>query len=162
MAKKLKDKFVIVQDSREQTGWEYGEDDHTYGSVEKALKTGDYSIEGYESILCIERKASTAEIAANMCQARFTKELLRMQDFKYKYILCEFSYDDVINFPLNSSLPKSVQAKIKVTANWMKYFVSQLQVVYGINVMFCGNADNAKHAAYQIMRTVYYSNDDGN
>ena len=56
------DQLKIIIDTREQKPWEFP--GHTT-AVQK-LDTGDYSVEGLEDILCIERKQNTSEFAKNI------------------------------------------------------------------------------------------------
>lgn len=52
------DKFSIIRDTREKEGWNF--DFYSSCAIEsRGLKTGDYTLEGLEEILCIERKANT-------------------------------------------------------------------------------------------------------
>jgi ERCC4-type nuclease len=112
--------YKIVVDTREQTPLEFGPYKDCEGMVRKCLKVGDYTIEGMESIACIERKASTVEIARNfgIDRVRFYKELEKMKDFQYKFIVCEFSMEDMIKYPENSRVPKSALAKLKFDGLW--------------------------------------------
>ena len=89
----MKNKFVVIRDTREHKnkGWYFKESEFCQGMVEKKLDTGDYSIEGLEDVLCIERKASVSEIAANLVDKRFDRELDRMESFKYRFLILEFS-----------------------------------------------------------------------
>lgn len=62
------------------------------GTVIEHLKTGDYSLKGYEDRLCIERKAGFFEIWGNYAERdRFEAELERMSKIKYRFILIESS-----------------------------------------------------------------------
>jgi len=47
--------FTIIVDSREQKPYLFG--GYTCGVKKSGLKTGDYSIEGYENSICVERKS---------------------------------------------------------------------------------------------------------
>ena len=103
--------FTIIKDTREQDGYSFAASSSRYhtcnGMVSRKLDTGDYSIEGLEDKLCIERKASVVEFANNVGhdQVRFLKEIERMKDFPYKFLVFEFSLTDLMNFPEGSSIP---------------------------------------------------------
>lgn len=59
--------------------------------VERAtLKTGDYTIKGFEDSVCIERK-SVGDLYGTLFQGRdrFEKEMERMLSFKHKYLVIE-------------------------------------------------------------------------
>ena len=87
--------FKVIVDSREQYAWDFTFYDKCDGIISTKLDTGDYSIEGLETVLTIERKRTTAEIAMNVGKdrKRFNAELERMSKFKYKYLICEFSFE---------------------------------------------------------------------
>ncbi len=59
--------FNIIVDTREQQPWNF----KTYGTVSQKLDTGDYSIEGLENLVAIERKKSVNEFATNITEKRF-------------------------------------------------------------------------------------------
>ena len=67
------DKFLIIRDTREKPefGFFYEEDEYCAGTVKAKLDYGDYSIEGLQSRIAIERKESVSEIANNFTEDRF-------------------------------------------------------------------------------------------
>ena len=81
--------IIIVEDSREQTPLSF---DGFRGIevVRYGLKTGDYSIQGYESAICFERK-SVQDLVGTLIggHERFLREMERMKGFQEKYILVE-------------------------------------------------------------------------
>src|SRR5688572_1939018 len=97
--------FNVLRDTREQCGWIFSRSKAISLVIDSKLETGDYTIAGLEDKLCIERKASTAEIANNICEKRFFAELDRMLIFPHRFIICEFSFKDVLDFPKNSGIP---------------------------------------------------------
>ena len=101
MAKKKTPKFVVIKDTREQKGWIFHSGDACDGMKPGTLKTGDYTLEGFEDAVCIERKKSVEEVANNVGKEkkRFNAEMERIQEYPFKYIICEFSMSDVINYP---------------------------------------------------------------
>lgn len=85
--------ITIVQDTREQTPIPFDK----FKGVEVArlgLKTGDYSIQGYEDAICFERK-SVQDLVGTLIggHERFLREMERMRSFKAKYILVEHTPD---------------------------------------------------------------------
>ena len=75
--------FTIIVDTREQHPWELKH----YTTASRKLDTGDYSVEGFENILCIERKYSISEFVNNMGEKRFKDVLERMQPYQYSFII---------------------------------------------------------------------------
>lgn len=131
-------KFTVARDSREQkgNGWWFEESDRCAGTIVKTLQTGDYTIEGYESLLCIERKASTGEFAKNITEARFDRELERMESFRYPFVILEFSLRDIINFPKNSGIPQHKWSEIKIKPQFMLKRLVEYQVKYKSKIIF--------------------------
>ena len=62
--------FKVIKDTREQEGYYFSEYGTCLGMVERKLDTGDYSIEGLEDLICIERKGCAEELAQNLGQKK--------------------------------------------------------------------------------------------
>tara|TARA_R110000744_G_scaffold298952_1_gene408468 strand:- start:372 stop:866 length:495 start_codon:yes stop_codon:yes gene_type:complete len=152
--------FTIIKDTREQEGYTFEPSSSRYhtckGMVSRKLDTGDYSIEGLEDKLCIERKASVVEFANNVGhdRVRFLKEIERMKDFPYKFMIFEFSLSDLMNFPKGSSIPESDWGKLKVTNKFMLKMIMEFQLYNEIHVLFCDSKKNAKWAVLSIIKRV--------
>lgn len=150
--KKTKEPVVIdvIIDTREKQQLFFSDEFVTHS---EALKTGDYSIKGFESVFAIERKASTAEIANNLFEDRFYDELQRLMLMPYKFLLCEFTLRDVLSFPINSGIPKWRWKKLRLTGNFIHKKLVEIQVDYGIHVVYAG--DHAAEAAETIIKKIY-------
>lgn len=146
-----KDDFTIIVDTREQLPWEFG--NHTTSRTK--LDTGDYSIEGLEKLLSIERKQSVSEIANNITEKRFPAFLSRLSEIPHKFMLFEFDLQDIYDFPAGSDIPKSKWDSLRVKSGYILKYISWIQVKYNIHIIFCGDADNAEKMCVRIMRTVY-------
>jgi ERCC4-type nuclease len=146
--------FNVIVDTREQTPFDFAS-----SSIDSVLfmklDTGDYSIEGLEDKLAIERKGSVSEFYGNITEKRFWKEMDRMQKYPYKFIIFEFSVSDVEMFPYGSGLPKSVMAKLKITPAYLMKCIAKIQVKYGIHVVFGETRDNSIYLVPNIMKEVY-------
>lgn len=142
--------FNIIIDTREQKPWAFA----GCNTINKKLDTGDYSIEGLEDLLCIERKNSVSEIANNISEARFKAEILRMNDYLYKFILLEFSLQDVLNYPIGSTVPRRLWSKIKIKPAYILKYLTELQIKHNINVVFCDNPEAANQMAFSIFKRV--------
>lgn len=145
------DEFNIIIDTREQNPWEFG--NHTTSRLK--LDTGDYSIEGMEKLLSIERKQSVSEVANNITEKRFPNFLERLSLIPHRFMLFEFDLQDVYDFPIGSDIPKSKWDSLRVTNNYILKHISLFSIRYGIHTIFCGDSDNAEKMAIRIMRTVY-------
>jgi ERCC4-type nuclease len=143
--------FTIIVDTREQHPWTF----QHHAVAHRKLDTGDYSIEGLENILCIERKNGIAEIANNMTESRFEDVINRMKTYKHAFILIECDYDQMMNYPIGSDVPKRAWSKIKISPAFILKFLSELSVHHNIHVIFCGSPSWAEKTALSIMKRVY-------
>ena len=146
-----KDPFTIIIDTREQIPWEFG----FHNTAKKKLDTGDYSIEGFENILAIERKKSVSEIATNLSESRFKDVLERLSKIKHPYMVFEFSLDEVYSFPVGSDIPKKLWDKLKISGNYIIKRLIEIQLEYNIQIVFCGDASNAERFSSSIMKRIY-------
>lgn len=145
------DNFTVIIDTREQQPWEFG----LHSTAKKKLDTGDYSIEGLEYLLCIERKKSVAEIANNITEKRFKDVIERMGNIAYPFMLFEFDLEDIYNFPVGSDIPKKLWDNLKISPNYILKFLTQIQLNHRIHIVYCGCAENAEKMAVSIMKRVY-------
>ena len=147
-------KFLVIKDTRERDGWYFKESNYCQGMVDKKLDTGDYSVEGLEDVLCIERKGSVSELANNIVDKRFDRELERMRDFKYKFLILEFGIKDIMSFPPGSDIPKPKWSKIRIKGNFILKKLAEYQTEYNIHVLPCGDKTSAWHMTSSIMKRV--------
>jgi ERCC4-type nuclease len=144
--------FTIIVDTREQQPWEF---EH-YAVAHRKLDTGDYSIEGLEELLGIERKKSVSEFANNITESRFKDVVMRMSQLKYSFLLLEFDLNDILIYPIGSAVPKRMWDKIKISPAFILKHIIELQLNHNIKVVFCGDSDNAKKMAEHILKKVNY------
>lgn len=143
--------FHIIIDTREQHPWSFN---HMDKSVSK-LDTGDYSLKGLENVFCIERKGSVSEFANNITEKRFKDVISRMSQIPHSFLLLEFDLEDVLIYPVGSTVPKRMWEKLKISPKFILKHIIELQVIHNIKVVFCGDASNAEHMALSIMRKIY-------
>lgn len=139
-AKVAKPQYTVIRDTREQLGWSFLARTPCAGVIDQALPTGDYSLVGCETKFVIERKRNTAEIAANIYEDRFEREMERLSLFEMKYIICEFTLDDVFTFPKNSGIPYNKMRYIKVRPAQILSKLQRIESVFGIHIIFGGNS----------------------
>lgn len=146
-------KLIILRDNREKEGfaWEFDE----FDVVDTTLKTGDYTVQGFADVLCIERKGAVSEFASNVFQARFRKELERMQDFKYRYVILEFGMDAILKFPRGSTVPFWKQKKMVIRGPAILSKYVELSYKYNVPIIPCSNRESAIALARSIMKRVY-------
>jgi ERCC4-type nuclease len=149
--------YIILRDTREKQGWDFPRDNLCLGVEDVALKTGDYTMKGYENVICIERKKEVSEIAGNIgkYKKRFEAELQRLTAFRYSYIICEFSLQDIIDYPKFSHIPQKRRQNIVITGKYVLKCLIEYQLKYGVHVMFCENPENAAHFARSLMKRIH-------
>lgn len=109
-------KFKVWRDTSEHEGygWIFPCIDRCLGTDKKNMYTADYTIEGYEDKLLIERKGSTSELVTNLNEKRFHDELYRMDKVDHPYLVLEFLFENIVAFPAKSSIPRHLWSKIKM------------------------------------------------
>jgi ERCC4-type nuclease len=111
----------------------------------KTLHTGDYTLEGFEDVVCVERKACVSEIAMNLGRKKgaFNAEIERMKDYAFSFIICEFNVDDILKYPEGSRVPRTSRSQVKVTGKYLLKCLLEFQIWYNTKIIFCGNKNNA-------------------
>lgn len=132
--------YTVIRDTREQKGrgWIFPANKLCSGTLIKTLKTGDYTLLGFESVLCIERKATITEFAANLLQKRFEAELVRMDSFKYSFLVLEFTMKDLMTWPYSSGLPAATRIKIKTRPEFLLRRLIEIETTHTAKVIFAG------------------------
>jgi hypothetical protein len=149
---KLQKTYVILQDTREQLPWSF-EKTELFPTVKRiGLLAGDYTVEGFEQIVAIDRKKSVSEFATNVSEVRWGTFLDKLSNVTLPYIVCEFSLDDILSFPYNSGVPKKIWPKLKATPDYLLSWIVRLSVEYGIHVIFAGDRDNAQKISMKILK----------
>ena len=150
-------KYTVIKDTREKTGWDFDFYEKCEGVLKQGLKTGDYTAVGLEDHLRIERKASTAEIALNLGRKReqFDAEMERIQEFRWKYIVCEFSEDTVMSFPQGSTIPKARWRHLRMNGKFMRKRLYNFETKYGVEIIFTNGKEEAEEKAIELIEAAY-------
>lgn len=147
--------MIILQDTREKMPWDFS----FYGieTKKQKLDTGDYTVEGLEHLLCFERKRNTGEISTNLGYKwkQFSSEFDRMALFKYKYIICEFPFSDLIIFPENSGIPKKFWNGLRMTGNFLQKRFTEETEKRGIEIIYCENTSEAQKKVIELSKEIY-------
>jgi ERCC4-type nuclease len=144
--------YTVIKDTREQQGWVFEPSKNCEGMIVDTLKTGDYTIVGYEKLLTIERKGSVSEFANNVTQARFERELERMLEYKYRYVVLEFDMPSMLIFPKNCGIPAFKQKFMKMTGYAVLAKMFEFQIKYNVQFIHAGFA--GKDVATSIFKRV--------
>lgn len=155
------EEMIILVDSREKEPWKFS----FYNGINEyrttGLKTGDYTLWGYENIFCIERKRNTGEIAINFGSKwkTFQRELERMKSFPYKYLICEFPEHYLDYFPEKSGIPEKYWSKLRMNSGFLKKRLYEETSRYNIELIFSSNKEEAEQRAFQIIKQVLEDNE---
>lgn len=133
----------IFWDSNEKKGrWELP---LPFKMERKRLETGDYTIEGYENLIAIERKSGLLEVFGNLAgsdRVRFENTLLRMSKFPFKAIVIEDEYSNLTR--ALAILKKKSHGKARVDQASMDCWLNKISIQYGIPVHFIGPHHDGK------------------
>lgn len=149
----MKNKPLVICDTREKHPFDFEEDEAFAGVTHRKLDTGDYSIEGLESILIIERKASANELLSNFLtnKERFYATLERMKGIKHKFLIVEQTCENIFNplsYHIRGRFAKSSMPPAIVFENLIKVMTE-----YGVHVIFAGK--KAKAMTKMILLKIY-------
>lgn len=124
-------KPTVLIDTREQLPLNFDKFNNWIGGSRTAtLATGDYSIEGMEFLLCLERK-SLNDVVTTLThnRQRFIRQLERMKVMPYKAILIEASYEDVKS-------PYNFTEDTVAHPNGVSGSLDAIELRYGIPVIY--------------------------
>lgn len=145
------DPFTIIIDTREQNPWEFGFHD----TARQKLDTGDYTIQGLENLLAIERKSTVSEIATNLGENRFKDVVERLGKIKHSFIVCEFSLEDIYNFPVGSDIPKKLWDKLRISGGYIVKKLIEIELEHNITPIFCTSSSEAEKFCVSLMKRIY-------
>lgn len=121
--------FTIIVDSREQKPYRFER------MAVAALPAGDYSIQGLEGEVAIERKSrQDAYASLGAGRARFERELVRLSRFKYAAIVVESTLPGFLEPPPFTKM--NPKAAVNSLIAW--------SVKYRVCVFFAGDRAHAQ------------------
>lgn len=132
--------LVIATDTREQLSYKFG------NTAFATLPYADYSVvyrgKLYLDKIAIERKSSVSELysATGRERDRWERELEKMKSVKFKWVLCEFNFMDIVN----------AQPPGKLEASCVYGSICSWQIEYGIPFIFAGNRANARGLMWKL------------
>lgn len=128
--------LIIIRDTREQKGHGWYFD----GAITKKLDVGDYSIVGWEDRIFLDRKNSVLELAQNLIDPRFERELERARNHQYKFLMFEFYAEQLTTFPEGVSLPYELRNKLRLKGSFLVKKMWELCIEFGVSPIFAGTA----------------------
>lgn len=151
--------MIVIRDSREKLGWTFTRATLVDDIEVKKLDAGDYTIKGYEFDLAVERKRTVGEVAMNLTEKRWPDVLERLSKYKYKFLVCEFSVENIMEFPINSGIPTSRHKYVKVNPPFILACMAAIQIRYGIHIIYAGNTSNAETIVASIFKRIVCRNE---
>jgi DNA excision repair protein ERCC-4 len=134
---------TIICDTREQKPYSFSS---RMTTVRRALVAGDYSIEGMETSVAIERKSLEDYVGSVIGdRERFQRELAKLWGYKYAWIIVEGCVHDVLAGNWHGgALPSSVMsATVDIMARW------------GIPVLLAGDRATAERLTESLLLKVH-------
>lgn len=149
--------MIIIQDTKEKMPWHFDIYDCCDGQVVQSLKTGDYTVKGYESLICLERKRTVGEIAINLGSKvkQFKAEFERMSTFRFRFIICEFPSSKILEFPRGSGIPQRVWPKLRINGKYIFSLLHSLCDEFSVDLHFCDCREDAELLAIQLLENTY-------
>lgn len=145
--------YTILRDTREQRGWTFPCSTSCLGQQDATLKTGDYTLLGYEKEFVIERKGSLGELVNNLYQKRFYNELARLDEFDFPFLFLEFTYWEVVNFPAGSGIPEKLWSDLKATPQFIMMRLHEMKLQHPkLHIEFVG--EFGREAASSLFKRV--------
>ena len=145
--------FTVIVDSREQAAFSFrgfkadAKDRRrplVVRTVVQGLPSGDYSIEGFESRVAVERK-SLGDLFGTLGHGRerFERELQRLNEMEFAAVVVEAGWASVIGAPPPQSKlsPKTV---FRSVIAWQQEFIR-------VHWMFFDTRSLAEHATFRIL-----------
>jgi len=138
------DKPIIIIDTREQEPYEF--DPENVEVKHQALSAGDYSINGFEDQVCIERKSLQDYVQSVIKQRdRFLKEVKKLSEIPHCCIVVECDLADIMGKRYRSGAhPNSVLGA-----------TLSLMIDHQVPVCFCSDRQLAKTFVEGYLKRVY-------
>ena len=140
----------LIIDSREKTPWVYNSE---YKTIRKKLDVGDYSLDGYETRVSIERKnifdmvSCCSNRKPERNRERFKRMLDKMQHYEFRAVIIEGSLTMLMAGSWRGTMrPASVLGSI---ISWSQR--------YRIPFFFGDNPQRASYLCLAILKTAHNS-----
>lgn len=144
----------IITDTREQTPYTFTSITPRPDVIKATLRTGDYSLSGFEDQITIERKSLSDTFGTfGRGRRRFVKELERMAEYDFAAVVIEADWSTILrNPPTRSKLsPTSVYASVIA---WMQR--------HDVHFIMCPNRAFAEKTTYRLLERYWKDHKDHN
>ena len=134
--------FRIVVDTREQEPWTFDSP-----TVRRKLDSGDYSVEGLESSLSVERKSLNDAVSTILhSRPRFERELERLRSCRWACVVVEADMD---------RMARGMDMHVRVSPESFIAACAEISVRTGIPIYWCGSRQAARTFAQAFLRAAY-------
>ena len=77
-----------------------------------------------------------------------------MKPFPHKFLVLEFSLEDLLRFPDETRIPVKNKASLKITGKYMIKCLMEFALYNNIQILFCGNKHNAFLAVSSLFKRI--------
>lgn len=144
----------IKVDTREKLPWTFDYFEDVTSVEHTKLDTGDYTMCGYEQIFCVDRKRSIEELAVNLGDPRFFREMERMANIPHSFLLLEFNYDAVLRFPQGSGIPLAKHNQIIMCGKLLFKKIAEVQINYNVHFIPFASTFGATSMCVTLMKRI--------
>lgn len=147
---------MVQVDTREKTPFTFDwavSHKQIAGITSTKMDAGDYGLLSFPRLVTIERKASVGELYNNLVgkvkYERFIREMERMQEYKYRYIIVEQNWDalwDKRNF-------KFAKRNMNYAGHIVMSHLLKIEADYGVHIHFAG--DKAEQLTLKLLLKHY-------
>ena len=126
----------VLYDKQEKRPWVL-----PYKIKRANLKTGDYTFEGFEDIIAIEKKSGLIELLndlANGYRPTFERFLKRLSEYPVKVIVVEDTLSELSIQRALTHVRRKSRGKARLTAKSIYYWTAEISTKYGIPIVFVG------------------------
>ena len=140
-------KFIIAVDTREQRPYTFKNIKPPPEVVVQTLQTGDYSIAGFESVICVERKElGDLFSSVGTGRTRFEREMIRMSKMDYAALIIESSLSGIfVNPPSRSKM--NPRAVFRTLLSW--------SIKYNVHVWPAWSREAGEKITYILLKNFY-------
>jgi len=142
----------IIIDTREQTPYTFANIQPRPRTQFATLRTGDYSLDGLQTEITIERKSlQDAFNTFGRGRRRFERELHRMKTFTFAAVILEADWTTVLRYPPTHSKlnPKIIYASVIA---WQQRF--------NVHFWLCPNRAFAEKTTYRLLERFWKDHPD--
>jgi len=145
--------FTIIIDTRERSPYTFETIDPMPNTMVSGLKTGDYSVDGFQDRITVERKSLTDLYGSiGTGRDRFEREMARMYSMDFAAVVVEADWTTIIKNPPSRSKLKPVSVFATILA-WMQR--------YNVHWLTCPNREFAERATHRILDRWYRDEETG-